>query len=93
MKKNGPDIVALILAVSLLLCLVMFAAGVIAGTFEKNSHVVLGENTTQVLMTIVGGIIALLGSYLGYRLGNGDEKKSKKHDEADTAIWPQRQGE
>jgi hypothetical protein len=60
--------VALVLAIAL--CLAVFGAfvAVVVNILDgKSPTPTLGENTTQVLIAIVGGIVGVLGAYIGHR--------------------------
>jgi hypothetical protein len=68
---TGADIVAIILAtgVALVLCLI------IVGTIVQILHnapgvpeIQLSENATQIIISGMGGIIGVLGGYIGYRM-------------------------
>lgn len=61
------DRVALVLAVALALAVVGAFVAVTANVVLSTESPApsLGENTTQVLIAIVGGIIGVLGSYFG----------------------------
>jgi len=62
------DWVALILALSICIALNLMVAGILYNAIV-HSHVPLSENATQVLTGAIGGIIGILGSYLGFREG------------------------
>jgi hypothetical protein len=69
MRRATPDTVALVLALSLGLSLFMLAlASVINVWTKQNPYPTLGENTTQIMTTVMGGIIGVLGSYIGARM-------------------------
>jgi hypothetical protein len=70
-RHINVDLVALVLAISLGLTMFMIAlAAIINVTIEKNPTPTLGENTTQVFTAAIGGVIGVLGSYIGYRARN-----------------------
>jgi hypothetical protein len=61
--------VALVLACALTLLVAgIITAVVINVTTHTNPTPTLGENTTQVLTGITGGLIGVLGSYVGYAM-------------------------
>ena len=69
MKLRGVDIVAIILSVGLVAAVVLLFAGVIVNiSTHHNPTPTLGTNTTLVLNTMFGGIIGILGSYVGYSI-------------------------
>jgi len=58
--------VAILLAFALILATLCIGVALIANVVEhQNPAATLGENTTQVLTATVGGIIGILGTYLG----------------------------
>lgn len=61
-------LVALALAVALGLSLVLLTAGVLYDAIASKGPG-LSDNATQVLVAGFGGIIGVLGSYVGYRAG------------------------
>lgn len=78
MKRRGigPDLVATILALAILLSILFIGIAIIVSINATHNPVsTLGENTTQVLTGLYGGIIGVLGSYLGHR------RKQKEGDE------------
>ena len=75
MKWITVDVVALALAVSLFLVLLLVGVAIIIVIITAPNtlpRAVLGENTTQVLTGAISGIIGVLGSYIGHRLGKRD---------------------
>jgi hypothetical protein len=80
---DGVDIVAIILAigVSLLACLI------IVGTIVQILHnapgvpeIQLSENATQILIAAIGGIVGVLGGYIGYRMHGNSKDKGESDD-------------
>jgi hypothetical protein len=73
--KPSADTTAFVLAIALVLAVLVLGIALIANVIEhQNPAATLGENTTQVLTATVGGIIGVLGSYLGHRARrNGDD--------------------
>jgi hypothetical protein len=73
MSKQAPatlasgSTVAVILAVSLAVAFNMFTLAVLWTAIENDAP--LSENATQVLTGWGGGIIGILGAYIGYRIG------------------------
>ena len=66
--------VALVLAISLALAFNIFTLAVLYTAIENNAA--LSENATQVLTGWGGGIIGILGAYIGYRLGSSPDEES-----------------
>jgi hypothetical protein len=66
-KRWGPvDIVALVLAVSLGLTVVLImVATTLQIVYASRPEVTLSENATQVLVAGTGGLTGLLGAYVG----------------------------
>ena len=66
--REPADLVALVLAVGLVLISAEIGVALIANVVQgHNPAPTLGENTTQVLLATMGGLIGILGSYLGRR--------------------------
>jgi hypothetical protein len=60
------DRVALVLAAALVVAVVGLFAAVLANIVSNHQPAAtLGENTTQVLSGLIGGIVGVLGAYLG----------------------------
>jgi hypothetical protein len=59
--------VALVLAISLAIAFNVFTLAVLYTAIQNETA--LSENATQVLTGWGGGIIGILGAYIGYRLG------------------------
>lgn len=81
---TGADIVAIIMAVgvSLVICLVL------VGTIVQILHnapgvpeIQLSENATQILIAGIGGMIGVLGSYIGYRMHNIQSREKHMTEE------------
>jgi phosphotransferase system glucose/maltose/N-acetylglucosamine-specific IIC component len=66
---SNRDRVALVLAAAVALAVVGAFTAVIVNIVGNQPEPVatLGENTTQVLTGLVGGIIGVLGAYIGHR--------------------------
>lgn len=67
--RNAADLVAIILAAGLSLALLLMTAATIYAIAVTHAERGLGENGTQVLTGLTGGIIGVLGAYVGYRFG------------------------
>jgi hypothetical protein len=66
--REPVDTVALVLAVSLGLLVVMILAATMIQILNSSfPQVMLSENATQVLIAGVGGLTGLLGAYIGAR--------------------------
>lgn len=75
-RGPGKDWVAIILAIGLstgINC-VTFAV-LYDAVFSQESG--LSENSTQLLVTAFGGIIGVLGSYVGYRAATGGQQQAE----------------
>ena len=65
------DLVAIILAIGLVTVgLLIGLALVVNVTKGHNPTPTLGENTTQVLTSAIGGVVGILGAYVGYSFRN-----------------------
>jgi Co/Zn/Cd efflux system component len=66
-RKRTADLVALILAITLAVVMVLIMITAIVNVIDHQSPTpTLGENTTQVLTSSIGGVIGILGAYVGY---------------------------
>ena len=77
MKRLGVDLVALVLAVALGVTVVLIMVSALINVVDHQAPTpTLGENTTQVLTSAIGGVVGILGAYVGYsfrrRHGEGD---------------------
>ena len=73
------DIVALILACGVVAIGSLIGLALVVNVVRgHNPSPTLGENTTQVLIGLLGGMIGILGIYLGYSVfidQNGNKKR------------------
>jgi ABC-type nickel/cobalt efflux system permease component RcnA len=68
------DIVALVLAISLGIAIILIMVAVLENVHTKRTPTpTLGENTAQVLIAVVGGVVGVLGSYIGFRVGKHED--------------------
>ena len=65
MRRPSADLVALVLGVGLVLVLLVLASVALVDSIEYGGSKAPSENLTQVLSTILGGIVGVLGAYLG----------------------------
>lgn len=72
------DRVALILAVGLAISVNIITFAIVLGAVSNDAR--LSENGTQILTAAFGGIIGLLGSYLGYRASSNVRDKEGRED-------------
>jgi hypothetical protein len=71
--KRAVDAVAVILALSLALAVVLILCTAIINVIDHQAPTpTLGENTTQVLTSAVGGVVGVLGAYVGYSFTRHD---------------------
>jgi hypothetical protein len=81
-KRPTSDLIAILLAAGLSLAVVSLVIGVVIAAVEHgNTAATLSENESQVLTVAFGGMIGVLGAWVGYRAGNGT------HD--DEEPWPE----
>lgn len=69
---HGKDWVAIILATALSTGVVFIVIG--AYTIQFTEHVPTSDNAAQLIGNIVAGIVAILGSYVGYRASRSDDE-------------------
>jgi hypothetical protein len=74
--------VALVLAVALAIAFNVFTMAVLYTAIQAETA--LSENATQVLTGWGGGIIGILGAYIGYRLGSTSDHNPSEEEEEDT---------
>ena len=67
-RPSGKDWVALTLAAGIVVALTLITVGVVYDAIASQGPG-LSENATQILTGAFGGIIGVLGSYIGYRAG------------------------
>jgi len=78
-RRPTVDHVAVILAIALALAVVMIMTGVILNVVShKNPTPTLGENSTQVITAIIGGLIGVLGGYIGARTRRPEDDDERK---------------
>lgn len=68
LESRGRDIVAVVLAAGLSLSLLIIVAAVMYDAVRSDTPG-LSENATQILTGWGGGVVGVLGSYLGFRAG------------------------
>lgn len=91
-ERRGTSVVAVVLAVGLATAvnLITFAAAYDA-IFSKGPG--LSENATQILTTVFGGMIGVLGSYVGFRAGTSSTTANGPADVAAAfREWEARNG-
>lgn len=74
-RPGAKDYVAMILAVGFMTAVNAITISFLVRVIFQNNSEGLSENTTQVLITAFGGVIAILGSYVGYKIGYWDGKR------------------
>jgi len=70
--RRLATIVAVVLAVGMAVSLVIVTIAIAHAVYAGNLDNGLGENTTQVLIGWGGGIIGVLGAFIGYAFGRAD---------------------
>ena len=70
---RGVDWVACVLAGALALTVTLIMVTAIVNVVDRQAPTpTLGENTTQVLTSAIGGVVGILGAYVGYSFRNRD---------------------
>jgi uncharacterized YccA/Bax inhibitor family protein len=64
--KGGRDTVASILAIGLALAIVLITVAVAWASLFNKGATALSDNGTKVLIGVLGGLIGVLGTYLGF---------------------------
>lgn len=70
-RLEGVDLVAVILAVGLSLTIVLVLVATMVQILNNRPgvpEIQLSENATQILIAAIGGVVGVLGGYVGYRL-------------------------
>jgi Na+-transporting NADH:ubiquinone oxidoreductase subunit NqrC len=70
---RGRELVALVLAVGLAAGIVIICGAVAINAVQHQEP--LSDNATQVLTAAFGGIVGVLGAYLGFRAGERAERR------------------
>jgi|SRR5215472_13683133 len=76
------DRVVLVLAIGLSLAVLFVTAGVLYDAIFSEGPG-LSDNATQLLTTAFGGMIGVLGSYIGFRAANGASESSGQQSGTD----------
>jgi hypothetical protein len=79
MRKHriNVDVVALVLSIVLGLAVILIMSSVLVQVIDHEQPQSLGENTTQVLTAVTGGLIGVLGGYVGARV----QQRRDNHDD------------
>ena len=89
---GGRDRVALVLALGITIALNVVTAGVLYdAVFSKGPG--LSSNATQLLTLAFGGIIGVVGSYLGFKAGQASVEGGQGVGEEQARPTPQGGGE
>jgi hypothetical protein len=84
MSRPGRDWVAIYLAIGIATALNLITFGVLYDAITSEGPG-LSSNATQVLVMGFGGIIGVLGSYLGYKVGQQNPISESSDETAKTA--------
>jgi len=75
-RRVTVDTVALVLAIALTLAVAAIMTALVINAVDHQAPAqTLGENTTQVIIAIVGGLIGVLGGYIGARVHRRDDEE------------------
>lgn len=74
-EGHGKEWVAVILAIGLATAVNFIVIGGFASAIYRKAE--LSENATQVMTAVFGGIIGVLGSYVGYKAGQATERQQQ----------------
>jgi multisubunit Na+/H+ antiporter MnhB subunit len=77
---RGRDAVAIVLAVGIATAINLITFAVLYDALFSEGPG-LSENATQVLVTAFGGIIGVLGSYIGFRAGAAQRERNTGADD------------
>jgi hypothetical protein len=73
-EGGGRDLVALVLAIGLAVALIVIVSAVMYDAVRSDTPG-LSENATQILTGWGGGIVGVVGSYLGFRAGERAQQR------------------
>ena len=80
-RRVTVDLVALVLAVALGLAVVLLMCVIIIKVVSHQTPTqTLGENATQVIIAIIGGLIGVLGSYIGARVRDRNDRDKSENE-------------
>jgi Na+-driven multidrug efflux pump len=84
---SGRDLVMFALALGLLVAIDSITVGILWDAIASKGPGI-SDNAAQILTTAFGGIIGVLGSYVGYRQGAADrtERDNATNQRTDTAT-------
>jgi hypothetical protein len=74
--RGGQSVTAVVLAVALGVAINAITIGVLYDAIANPGQAGLSENATQILTTAFGGIIGVLGGFIGYQAGRRDDEES-----------------
>jgi hypothetical protein len=90
---TGVDIVAIILATGLSLLVILILIATIIQILHNAPgvpEIQLSENSTQILIAAIGGILGVLGGYIGYRMKEHHMTEEQTIPEANPSNPPTR---
>jgi uncharacterized membrane protein len=80
-RWTGADFVAVILALGVCMVVVLFVLAAVIDSFNKNTA--LSDNATQILTGAIGGMVGVLGGYVGrYAQERSYRKQEETNDDA-----------
>lgn len=75
-EGHGKEWVAVILAIGLGTAVNLIVIGGFASAIYRQAE--LSENATQVMTAVFGGIVGVLGSFVGYKAGQAGERSQQR---------------
>lgn len=84
-EAHGKDWVALTLAIGISTAVNFITLAVLYDAIMSEGPG-LSENATQVLVAAFGGMIGVIGSYVGYRAGSIDQQRLKDEQRDDVGT-------
>ena len=90
-RAEGRDWVAIILAIGLATGVNLITAAVMYDAVRSDTPG-LSENATQILTTAFGGIVGVLGGYIGGRAVERAQQASRENATEDALSAPSRRG-
>ena len=79
-SKQGAWLIALVLAIALGTALNGFTIAILYEAIFQTQSAGISENAVQVLTGWGGGMIGIIGAYIGYRVGSSQTPNGDTHD-------------
>jgi len=88
MNKQGAWLIALVLAVALGTAINMFTIAILYEAIFRVGSAGISENAVQVLTGWGGGMIGIIGAFIGYRVGSSQTDNTQPDEGTSTDDNP-----